>query len=42
MYGSGNDFVKNLYDHGILFWYCKIQGTNEKCDFNLMTIDHHW
>lgn len=26
---SGNDFLKNLYGHGILFWYCKIQGANE-------------
>jgi hypothetical protein len=27
--GSGNDFMENLYDHGILFWYCRNQGTNE-------------
>jgi hypothetical protein len=27
--GSENDFMKKLYDHGTLFWCCKIQGTNE-------------
>jgi hypothetical protein len=26
----GNDFMKNLYDHKILFWYCKIQGKKWK------------
>jgi len=26
---SGSNFMKNLYDHGILFWYYKIQGANE-------------
>jgi hypothetical protein len=26
---SGNDFMKILYDCGKLFWYCRIQGTNE-------------
>jgi len=20
-----NDFMENLYDYGILFWYCKVQ-----------------
>jgi hypothetical protein len=28
--GSENDSMKNLYNHGILFWYCWIEGTNEK------------
>jgi len=27
--GSGNDFMEKLYIHVILFWYHKIQGTNE-------------
>jgi hypothetical protein len=42
MYGSGNDFMKNLYGHGIYFDTVGFQGTNEKCHLNLMTIDHHW
>ncbi len=29
IYISGNDFMENLYDYGTLFWYCRIQGTNE-------------
>jgi hypothetical protein len=27
--GNENDFMKKLYDHGILFWYHRIQGANE-------------
>jgi hypothetical protein len=26
---SGNNFMINLYDNGILFWYYKIQGANQ-------------
>ncbi len=26
---SENDFVENLYDHGIFFWYWRIKETNE-------------
>jgi hypothetical protein len=35
MFSIGEDWIsyyeinENLYEHGILFWYCKIQGTNE-------------
>jgi hypothetical protein len=28
--GSGNGFMENMYDHGFLFIYCMIQGTNKK------------
>jgi hypothetical protein len=35
MFSIGEDWIsyyeinENLYDHGILFWYCKNQGTYE-------------
>jgi hypothetical protein len=35
MFSIGEDWIsyyeisENLYDHGMLFWYCKIQGTYE-------------
>jgi len=41
---SGNDFLKNLYDYGILFWYCKIEGANENIliYLTLCLFDCHW
>jgi hypothetical protein len=41
---NGNDFMKNIYDLGILFWFSRIQGTNEKIYkyFEFKLVDHHW
>jgi hypothetical protein len=36
---SANDFVENLYDLGILFWYCRIQGTNENVSVFWPSVD---
>ncbi len=39
-----NDFMENIYDPRILFWFSRIQGKNENIMniFEFKLVDHHW